>query len=141
MDKFPEAFERFEKDVNVNKIESFKQLELEFESWSGKKWKGTSKQVRALEREARRLGIPLTGVRKVSKALTSKEQQRLVLTQIEQEEQAEWRKVKFSSNYSNFQQWQSKTARTTAYQRRIANYMQKHPNANLQQARGHAKKR
>jgi CRISPR-associated endonuclease Cas1 len=47
----------------------------------------------------------------------------------------------FSTKYSSFQQWQSRTVRTTAYQRRISNYMWSHPNATLQQARGHAKRK
>lgn len=63
MDKFPEAFRRFEKTVNVGKIDTFKQLRMAFASWAGRTWKGSPKQIDALEREARRLDIPLEGYR------------------------------------------------------------------------------
>jgi hypothetical protein len=57
MDEFPEAFKRFEKDVDVSEIKSFRQLKMEIVSWMGEKWKDTSAQNRALAREAQRLGI------------------------------------------------------------------------------------
>jgi hypothetical protein len=57
LDKFPEAFKRFEEVVDVSKIKSFQQLKLAFSHWAGKKWKETPLQVEALKREAFRLGI------------------------------------------------------------------------------------
>jgi hypothetical protein len=63
MDKFPEAFARLEQRVDVNQIETFRQLVLVFASFAGEKWRGTRKQVDALANEARRIGIPLNGVR------------------------------------------------------------------------------
>jgi hypothetical protein len=57
-DGFPEAFRRFEEDVDVKRFESFRQLELAFGRWAGQKWLPTYKQKYALEREARRIGIP-----------------------------------------------------------------------------------
>jgi hypothetical protein len=57
MDKFPEAFNRFEQAVDVDRIATFKQLELAFGQWSGHKWGPTTKQLAALAVEARRLGI------------------------------------------------------------------------------------
>jgi len=59
MDKFPEAFSRFEEVVDVNRIDSFRQLRLAFASWAGWKWRGTYMQKRALAVEARKLGIPV----------------------------------------------------------------------------------
>jgi hypothetical protein len=59
LDKFPEAFERFEKRVDVSRIRSFEQLTLAFSIWAGKQWKGTSKQVKALKIEAVKRGIPV----------------------------------------------------------------------------------
>jgi len=59
MDKFPEAFSRFEEVVDVNRIDSFRQLRLAFASWAGWKWRGTYMQNRALAVEARKLGIPV----------------------------------------------------------------------------------
>jgi hypothetical protein len=47
----------------------------------------------------------------------------------------------FSSNYVSFQVWQERTKRTTAYERRIINYLRNHPNATLREARGHRAKR
>jgi hypothetical protein len=62
VDKFPEAFKRFEKDVDVSEIKSFRQLKMEIASWMGEKWKDTSAQNRALNREAQKLGIPVAYV-------------------------------------------------------------------------------
>ena len=64
-DRFPEAFRRFEEDVNVNQFESFRQLRLAFGHWAGRRWRPTYKQDFALRHEARRLGIPLDGLRKI----------------------------------------------------------------------------
>jgi len=59
MDKFPEAFSRFEEVVDVNRIDSFMQLRLAFASWAGLKWRSTYMQNRALAVEARKRGIPV----------------------------------------------------------------------------------
>ena len=66
MDKFPEAFRRFESVVNVNRIRSFYQLHLAFSSWAGYKWRGTSRQKYALAREAEERGfqVPLSYFRR-----------------------------------------------------------------------------
>lgn len=61
MDKFPEAFRRFEKVVDVSEIKSYVQLELTFSSWAGHKWYGTYKQKEALKVEALKHGIPIRG--------------------------------------------------------------------------------
>jgi hypothetical protein len=58
VDRFPEAFRRFEEVVDVRRIESFRQLRLAFASWAGWKWNDTYLQNRALAIEARKLGIP-----------------------------------------------------------------------------------
>jgi len=59
LDKFPEAFRRFEEFVDVDKIASFKELRLAFASWSGSKYRDTDKQRLALAVEARKHGIPI----------------------------------------------------------------------------------
>jgi hypothetical protein len=59
MDRFPEAFRRFEELVDVTRIQSFRQLRLAFASWAGWKWRDTYMQNRALAVEARKLGIPV----------------------------------------------------------------------------------
>jgi hypothetical protein len=59
MDRFPEAFRRFERDVDVDRIVSFRQLKLTFESWASQKWLNTYRQNEALKVEARRYGIPI----------------------------------------------------------------------------------
>ena len=46
MDRFPEAFNRFEEVVDVRRIESFRQLRLAFASWAGWKWHDTYMQNR-----------------------------------------------------------------------------------------------
>jgi hypothetical protein len=57
LDKFPEAFERFEEVVNVRRIKSFRQLKLAFAEWAGEKWIPTSRQLQALAEEARKFGL------------------------------------------------------------------------------------
>lgn len=55
--------------------------------------------------------------------------------------QREWdEETGFSRRYTSFQQWQTQTLRSTAYQRRISNYMWNHPDATLAEARGHTKR-
>lgn len=130
MDKFPEAFSRFKEKVNVKKIKSFEQLQLAFGSWAGKKWVPTHRQLDALAVEARKRHIPFE----------YRTRQKQVKAIFKTGQQIGTQGIQFSKSYSNFQQWQSNTARTTAYQRRIISYLRNHPNATLQQARGHAKR-
>jgi hypothetical protein len=57
MDRFPEAFERYESDVDIGKFESYQQLSLSFRWWAGQNWKGTPKQWEAFNREAEERGF------------------------------------------------------------------------------------
>jgi hypothetical protein len=57
LDKFPEAFQRFERVVDTSKMKSFQQLLTAFTYWAGRKWKGTPLQVEALKVEGVRLGL------------------------------------------------------------------------------------
>lgn len=57
MDKFPEAFRRFERVVDTHSIHSFMELEMAFGSWAGRNWHGTHKQIEALKVEAWKRGI------------------------------------------------------------------------------------
>jgi hypothetical protein len=57
MDRFPEAFERFEEVVDVDAIRSFRELREEFAWWAGEKWFDTSRQLHALSIEAQKLGL------------------------------------------------------------------------------------
>ena len=57
LDKFPEAFDRFEERGNVDDIASFRELLYAFASWAGQKWYGTRRQMEALADEAQRRGI------------------------------------------------------------------------------------
>jgi len=59
LDKFPEAFRRFERVVDTDRIQTFDQLLLSFRYWAGHYWKGTRKQVEALKVEAMKKGIPV----------------------------------------------------------------------------------
>lgn len=60
MDKFPEAFRRFEKRVRVDKIHSFLQLKMAFSYWAGRNWRDTRLQNEALTIEAEKRGIPVS---------------------------------------------------------------------------------
>ena len=62
MDKFPEAFRRFENDVDISRFESYHQFTIAFRWWGGQGWKGTVKQWRALNREAENLGFNVPDV-------------------------------------------------------------------------------
>jgi hypothetical protein len=53
MDRFPQAYDRFIKDVDTSDVQTFHQIEMMFGSWAGHKWHGTGKQIRALEIEWR----------------------------------------------------------------------------------------
>lgn len=57
MDRFPEAFERFEEDVDVRSLRSYRELIMAFMWWAGERWKGSAKQWSALNVEAKRLGF------------------------------------------------------------------------------------
>jgi len=57
MDRFPEAFERFEMVVDVDTFRSYFELTLDFQSWVGLNWKGTAKQWKELDREAENFGF------------------------------------------------------------------------------------
>jgi len=62
MDKFPDAFRRFENDVDVGRFESYRQLTYAFRYWAGQRWKGTTKQWSALNAEAENLGFDVPEV-------------------------------------------------------------------------------
>jgi hypothetical protein len=65
-DRFPEAFRRYEEVVDVDKIESWRELKSSFASWTGANWKDTNLQNSALAVEARKRSIPL----QIERALT-----------------------------------------------------------------------
>jgi predicted glycosyltransferase involved in capsule biosynthesis len=62
LDKFPEAFKRFEDHVDVGKFETYHQLTLAFRWWAGERWRGTHRQWSALNREAEHLGFYVPNV-------------------------------------------------------------------------------
>lgn len=59
MDRFPEAFRRFESDVNVDKLKSYSELMYSFRWWAGEKWRDTARQWTAFNAEDERLGFDL----------------------------------------------------------------------------------
>ena len=81
MDKFPEAFRRFEDHVDVGRFESYHQLTLAFRWWAGERWVGSHRQWEALNVEAENLGfdVPdyvreeLEGSRRVSRGFWRRE--------------------------------------------------------------------
>jgi hypothetical protein len=56
-DKFPEAFERFEQVVYLDRIQSFQQLFISFSRWAGRPQGLTRRQIETLKVEARHLGL------------------------------------------------------------------------------------
>lgn len=128
MDKFPEAFRRFEETVDIDRIESFRQLRAEFAMWAGRNWKNTASQNRALAIEAVQRGIPIA--EGVKRHIPAKEGGFTRWLRTER---------KFSVKYASFQVWRDQT-RTSAYQRRVEGYIARHPHASLAEARGHRRK-
>jgi hypothetical protein len=57
VDRFPEAFERFERQVNVGNFDNYRQLAYAFALWAGKRWVDSYLQNLALKREGERLGF------------------------------------------------------------------------------------
>jgi len=135
MDKFPEGFSRFERDVSTRQIETFEQLKLSFSGWAGLKWKDTYRQNDALAVQAQKLRIPTEDYYRREQRKWNERQQ------WEEAIYSEAQETGFSRKYSSFQQWKTQTVRTTAYQRRVINYFRNHPNASLAEARGHKTKR
>lgn len=114
MDKFPEAYERFEKMMHPEDVRSFQQLLMMYGEWADpRKWIPTSRQIEALRRETLKHGLPIGYVR---------------------------RERRFSSEYESFNLWMARTTRTSGYQQRVISYMSSHPHATLREARGHRKR-
>jgi hypothetical protein len=57
VDRFPEAFARFEQVVDVYRFESYRQLAYAFTHWAGRRWVDSYKQNLALKREAEKRGF------------------------------------------------------------------------------------
>jgi hypothetical protein len=62
MDKFPEAFKRFERQerIDYRKIRDYNELRQEFSSWALDKWISSTRQNEALRKEAEERGIKET---------------------------------------------------------------------------------
>lgn len=57
VDRFPEAFSRFESKVDVDSFENYRELAYAFSHWAGKRWVDSYRQNVALKSEARKIGI------------------------------------------------------------------------------------
>jgi len=57
MDKFPEAFARFEQRVPIDQFESYRELAYAFTHWAGRRWIDSYAQNVALRREAEKRGF------------------------------------------------------------------------------------
>ena len=56
MDRFPEAFRRFERLVDMKSFRSYRELAYGFSHWANKRWIDSHKQNVALKREAEKRG-------------------------------------------------------------------------------------
>jgi len=142
-ERFQEAFRRFERVVDVDRFDSYRELWYSFRQWAGKRWRNTERQNRALAYNGEQLRLPDIGmprafghtVKQVKKMKVKRKRKRKAVSKRP-------RRVKhFSRKYKTFNDWLKTETRTTPYQRRIIRYVQKHPNATLKQARGHGKKK
>lgn len=116
MDKLAEAFRNFTEDVDTSRIKSYRELEQQFLKHKGiskgsSHWRPTRAQEQGLK--------TLWNRHQIERSLT---------------------RELFSRRYSTFAQWHMHS-HTSAYRRRIASYMRKHPTATLAQARGHGRRR
>ena len=57
MDRFPEAFHRFEKVVDLRSFRSGRELKYAFSHWAGRRWVDSYKQNVALRRETEKRGF------------------------------------------------------------------------------------
>jgi hypothetical protein len=57
VDRFPEAFERFEQVVDIYSFRSYRELAYAFSHWAGGRWVGSYLQDLALRREAEKRGF------------------------------------------------------------------------------------
>lgn len=57
VDRFPEAFKRFEYTVDIDSFDDYRELSLAFSHWAGKRWVDSYKQNVALKKEGQKLGF------------------------------------------------------------------------------------
>lgn len=57
MDRFPEAFERFEKVVDLRSFHSARELTYAFRHWAGRRWINSHLQNKALKIELEKRGF------------------------------------------------------------------------------------
>jgi hypothetical protein len=102
----------------------------------------TREQVKALAKEARELGIPVTEeeLRVAQKGTWISREERELAFELARKAQRT-RERDFSRSYTTFSIWMEKTTRTSRYQQKVINYIKNHPNATLAEARGHKSKR
>jgi len=134
LDEFPEAFERFERVVDVDRIRSFDALRMQFSHWAGRKWLDTPRQNEALQREWSRI----LRERAALQPPTPKEKE--LLKYMEKVTRAPPQPpTKFSAKYKTMSEWKTHPHKTD-YARRIERALAKHPGATLKEARGHKKR-
>lgn len=61
-ERFQEAFNRFERVVNVDSFDSYRELWYAFSKWAGKRWRNTELQNRALAYDGEQLRLPDVGM-------------------------------------------------------------------------------
>ena len=67
MDRFPEAFHRFEKAVDLRSFRSARELKYAFTHWANRRWIDSYAQNRALKIEAEKRGFEDTKLVRYSK--------------------------------------------------------------------------
>jgi len=60
VDRFPEAFQRFEQVVDIDRFKSFRELAYAFVHWASRRWVDSYAQNVALRREAEKRGFRVT---------------------------------------------------------------------------------
>jgi len=68
-DKFPEAFEKFERVIDISRFDSYRELAYSFSHWAGRRWVDSYNQNFALRKEARKRGFLMLNCPDISKDL------------------------------------------------------------------------
>ena len=123
--------------MDIRKIRSFDELRMQFGQWAGSKWVPTQRQLSALKNEAKEVGIPVSSEERRIRAVERRGLPRGRILTLVGVSRA---KARFSKSYSTYSTWREKR-HASSYERRVSNYMKRHPDASLREARRHKSKR
>lgn len=112
VDRFPEAFRRFERVVNVRGFDSYRELAYGFAHWAGKRWIDSYAQNRALRDMAYEIGFFDAKIPDYLKRLTPRQKRAIV--------RRKWkRKVRVTKTQESIRYYVSRKYSANEIQRRL----------------------